>query len=249
VNRTVEIAARSTLARLLGLHLDLSEFYARAFHDSALDELVQRYRGVKPPRFPTIFECLLNAVACQQLSLAAGLTLVSRLAATAGAAAGELHAFPEPGDVLRLSRSTLQALGFSERKAVTILELARAAAAGAFDLRVFEQLEDAAAIEALVGARGVGPWSADYVLLRGLGRLHVFPRGDSGAMNGLRRFLVEAELEVDTNAALERWAPYAGMAYFHLLLRGLEQRGILFAGSTGDLAPSPPRPARTSLDR
>jgi DNA-3-methyladenine glycosylase II len=221
----VEVAARSTLGRLLGLQLDLSDFYARASRDSTVNELVQRYRGVKPPRFPTIFECLLNAVACQQLSLAAGLTLLSRLAATAGAAAGELHAFPEPNDVLRLSRSTLQTLGFSERKALAILELARAAAAGALELSVFEQLDDATAIKALVGRRGIGPWSADYVLLRGLGRLHVFPRGDSGALNGLRRFLVEANLEEDTHAALDRWAPYAGMAYFHLLLRGLEQRG------------------------
>jgi DNA-3-methyladenine glycosylase II len=221
----VEAAARSALARLLGFHHDLSGFYERAAHDRALDELAQRYRGVKPPRFPTIFECLLNAVACQQLSLAAGLTLLSRLAAIAGATAGELHAFPAPADVLRLSRSTLQTIGFSERKAKTILELADAAAAGELELGVIDQLDDAAAIEALARRPGIGPWSADYVLLRGLGRLHVFPRGDAGALNGLRSFLVGSELEADPEAALERWAPDAGMVYFHLLLRGLEQRG------------------------
>jgi DNA-3-methyladenine glycosylase II len=221
----VEAAARSTLARLLGLHHDLSGFYERAAHDRALDELAQQYRGVKPPRFPTIFECLVNAVACQQLSLAAGLTLLSRLAATAGATTGELHAFPAPLDVLRLSRSTLQTIGFSERKAKTILELADAAAAGELEVGVIDQLDDAAAIEALARRPGIGPWSADYVLLRGLGRLHVFPRGDAGALNGLRSFLVGSELEADPEAALERWAPDAGMVYFHLLLRGLEQRG------------------------
>ena len=224
VGQAAEAAARSALSRLLGLHLDLADFYARAARDSALDELAQQFRGVKPPRFPTIFECLLNAVACQQLSLAAGLTLLSRLSATAGTAAGALHAFPTPVDVLRVSRSTLQRLGFSERKAETILQLANAAAAGELELSVFDQLDDAAAIEALVQRPGIGPWSADYVLLRGLGRLHVFPRGDSGALNGLRRFLVGTELEGDPEAALERWAPDAGMVYFHLLLRGLEQR-------------------------
>ena len=219
-----EAAARSTLARLLGLDVDLSGFYARAAHDRLLDELAERYRGVKPPRFPTIFECLLNAIACQQLSLAAGLTLLSRLAATAGAAAGALHAFPAPTDVLRLSQSHLRALGFSERKVETILELADAAAAGELEADVFERLDDAAVVEALVQRRGVGPWSADYVLLRGLGRLHVFPRGDSGALTGLRRFLVGTELEDDPDAALARWPADAGLVYFHLLLRGLEQR-------------------------
>jgi DNA-3-methyladenine glycosylase II len=224
VGRAAEAAARSTLAKLLGLEVDLSAFYVRAARDSLLGELAERYRGVRPPRFPTVFECLVNAVACQQLSLAAGLTLLSRLAVTAGTTAGGLYAFPAPTDVLRLSRSALRTLGFSDRKAQTILELADAAAAGELEAEAFEQLDDAAVVEALVQRRGVGRWSADYVLLRALGRLHVFPRGDSGALSGLRRFLVGTELADDPDSALARWAPDGGMVYFHLLLRGLEQR-------------------------
>lgn len=225
VTGSAEAAARSTLARLLGLDLDLSGFYARAARDSALNELAELYRGVKPPRFPTIFECLLNAVACQQFSLEAGLTLLSRLAASAGARAGALHTFPAPADVLSLPRPALRKLGFSERKAETILELARAAAAGELELQAFEQLDDAAVVEALVQRRGIGRWSADYVLLRGLGRLHVFPQSDVGALNGLRSYLAVTGRDDDYRAALARWAPDAGLAYFHLLLRGLEREG------------------------
>lgn len=224
VGPEAEASARSTLGRLLGLDVALSGFYARASQDRLLGQLADRYRGVKPPRFPTIFECLLNAVACQQLSIAAGLTILSRLAAVAGGPAGTLHAFPTPSDVLDLSRSALRAVGFSEPKAETILELAEAAAAGEFEVERFEQLDDAAVVENLVRRRGIGRWSADYVLLRALGRLHVFPHGDSGALNGLRRFLVGTELEDDPDAALARWASDAGLVYFHLLLRGLEQR-------------------------
>lgn len=221
VGPTDETDARSTLARLLGLNVDLSGFYMRAARDSLLAELAERYRGVKPPRFPTMFECLLNAVACQQLSLAAGLTLLNRLAAATQAPAGAPPGFPAPSDVLGLPRSALQTLGFSTRKAETILELAGAAAAGELELEAFEHLDDAAVVEALVRRRGIGPWSADYVLLRGLGRLHVFPRGDSGALAGLRRFLVGTELADDPDAALRRWAPDAGLVYFHLLLHGV----------------------------
>ena len=210
------------MARLLGLDIDLSDFYARSARDSALNELAERYRGVKPPRFPTIFECLLNAVACQQLSLAAGLTLLSRLAATAGAPAGALYTFPAPTDVLGLPRSALRTLGFSERKAETILELAAAAAAGELELEALEPLGDAAVVEALVRRRGIGRWSADYVLLRGLGRLHVFPQSDVGALKGLRSFLAAAGRADDPRAALALWASDAGLVYFHLLLRGLE---------------------------
>ena len=146
----------------------------------------------------------------------------------AGSRGGAPPAFPEPSDVLGLSRSALQTLGFSQRKAETILELADAAAAGELELESFEHLDDAAVVEALVRRRGIGPWSADYVLLRGLGRLHVFPRGDSGALAGLRKFLIGTKLADDPDAALRRWAPDAGLVYFHLLLHGLaRQAGVL----------------------
>jgi DNA-3-methyladenine glycosylase II len=227
VPRSAEAAARSALARLLGLDVDLSGFYTRAARDCLLNELAERYRGLKPPRFPSVFESLLNAVSCQQLSIEAGLTILSRLAATAGTPIGHLHAFPEPTVVLGLPPSALRTFGFSERKAETILGLARAAAAGELELKRLEQLDDAAVIRALVRRPGIGRWSADYVLLRGLGRLHVFPQSDVGALNGLRSFLGSSGRQASPRAALVRWAPDAGLVYFHLLLRGLEQASEL----------------------
>ena len=228
-----EAHARAILTRLLGIKIDLSGFYARAGADRALAPLAARYRGVKPPRFPTLFECLLNAVANQQLSLEAGLTVLGRLAMAATPDIEGLHPFPAPHDVQRLSASALHQLGFSERKALAILQLARAAANGEFDLDRFEPLDDGDVVRALVRHSGIGRWSADYVLLRGLGRLNVFPQGDIGALGGLRDFLSASGLDEDPAAALARWRPDAGVLYFHMLLRGLEQRGAL------DLEPSP----------
>lgn len=99
------------------------------------------------------------------------------------------------------------------------------AVAGELGLEDLEPLDDASVVDALVGRRGIGRWSADDALLRGLGRLHVFPRSDVGALNGLRSFLAAAGRDEDPRSALTRWAPDAGLVYFHLLLRGLEQRG------------------------
>jgi DNA-3-methyladenine glycosylase II len=166
-------------------------------------------------------------VACQQLSLAAGLTVLSRLVAAVGPDGSEPSPFPAPEDVLRLPVPRLRELGFSDRKAHTILELARAAADGDLDLDRLEPLSDGEVVAALVELRGIGRWSADYVLLRGLGRLHVFPGTDVGALNGLRSFPAASRLDPDPARALKRWSDDAGMLYFHLLLRGLEQRGML----------------------
>jgi len=77
------VRIEAILDRLLGLHVDVSRWYALAARDERLRRLAERFRGVKPPRFPTIFEALVNAFACQQLSLEAGLELLNRLETSA----------------------------------------------------------------------------------------------------------------------------------------------------------------------
>src|SRR6187401_2602063 len=59
---------RAMIDRLLGVRVDLSGWYRMAARDTRLRPLADRFRGLKPPRFPTIFETLVNAFACQQLS-------------------------------------------------------------------------------------------------------------------------------------------------------------------------------------
>jgi 3-methyladenine DNA glycosylase/8-oxoguanine DNA glycosylase len=69
----------SALDRPLGRRVDLLPFYSLAARDSRLNHLAQRFYELKPPRFPTIFETIANGVACQQLSLAVGITLLASL--------------------------------------------------------------------------------------------------------------------------------------------------------------------------
>ena len=82
--RYVRAEVTSLLQRVLGLDVDLRDFYRRAESDPLLGQLVNRFRGLKPPRFPSIFECLANAVACQQLTLTVGINLLNRLAEALG---------------------------------------------------------------------------------------------------------------------------------------------------------------------
>ena len=83
----------------------------------------------------------------------------------------------------------LRELGFSLQKGRAMIELARAITEEGLDLEGLAELPDEEAIECLCGLRGVGRWSAEYVLLRGLGRTHVFPGDDVGARNNLQRWL------------------------------------------------------------
>lgn len=235
-----EQEARATLTRTLGLEVDLSAFYRFAADDEHLGPLVRRFRGVKPPRLPSVFEALANAVACQQITLTQGIRLLNRLAGRYGVAFpaveapltapdAAVHAFPRPHDLVGVDPLDVKALGFSASKGRALVELAGALAQGQMDPDALEALDDEAAVARLLPLRGVGRWTAEYVLLRGLGRTHIFPGDDVGARNNLRRWLgLAAPLDYSgVRQVLAGWQPYGGLIYFHLLLDRLAQAGYL----------------------
>jgi DNA-3-methyladenine glycosylase II len=222
----------------LGLDVDLASFYRRTADDPDLQPLIERFRGVKPPRFPSLFESLCNAVACQQLTLTVGIELLNRLSAALGPRSpgdgSGAHAFPEPGDIVRVGPDALRDLGFSGRKSLALVDLADRLERGTAGVDDLQHLGDDEASTALQALRGIGRWSAEYVLLRGLGRLQVFPGDDVGARNNLaRRLGIATPLDYDgVRRITGRWAPYSGLAYFHFLLAGIEESGWLTTRAT-----------------
>ena len=224
--------ARQVLERMLGLAADLDGFYRVAAGDDRLHALAERFRGMRPPCFPTVFEAVVNAVACQQLSLDVGIHLLNRLARRFGPAVpGPVtrYGFPAPDRLAGADPADLRALGFSTAKARTIVSVAGQVAAGALDLEALRDADDDQAMGVLLGLPGIGRWSTEYVMLRGLARYHVLPGDDVGARNNLRRrFGLAEDAGYDAVASLSRrWQPYAGLVYFHLLLDALAARGYL----------------------
>lgn len=226
-----EMAALVT--RMLGLQIDLEPFYRMAAGDAKLRELAEKYRGLKPVQFPTVFEALGNAFACQQFTIAAGLQLLNRLAQLGSIAMegqdGKFFGFPGPADLARFSPRTFRRLGFSGQKTRAFRELSRNILARNFDPNALRDQTNEAAVAALLRLRGVGRWTAEYVLLRGLGRLDVFPGDDVGARNRLAKWLHRSRPMNygSVRKILSRWQPYAGLIYFHMLMESLSARGSL----------------------
>lgn len=224
---------QEVLQRMLGFSLDLTGFYTLAEHDPTMSALAQRFVGMKPPRFPSLFEALLNAFACQQVTLEVGLLLLNRLTETYGLSFADgqtiSHAFPRPEEIAGASIEDLRMLGFSRQKARAILELATRLTQEPHALSPLEGMNGDAVREMILSLRGVGRWTAEYVLLRGLGRLETFPGDDVGAQRNLQRLLHLAEKPAyETIKALTApWFPYAGFIYFHLLLDALEKQGVV----------------------
>jgi DNA-3-methyladenine glycosylase II len=226
--------ATAALQRMLGTGIDLRDFYRQAGSDRHLGPMVERFRGLKPPRFPSVFECLVNAIACQQLSLTVGLELLNRLAERygrrpSGGPDTPPRAFPIPADLGVADFAEIRRLGFSVAKAVALVELAGRVDEAGLDLERLACVDDATASAVLQRLRGIGRWSAEYTLLRGLGRLDVFPADDVGARNNVQRWLGLAPGADDAaiRRAVSPWSPYAGLVYFHLLLDRVDAAGWL----------------------
>lgn len=225
--------AATVLEWMLGLQIDLSAFYDMSSGEEKLNELVERFRGVKPPRFPSLFEGFANAVACQQLTLTFGIQLLNRMVYAFGPSLSSgveaPRSFPSPEDVVGLEPSAFRALGFSRRKGETLIGLASEMLNGRLDPEKLKMLTDESATRSLNALPGIGRWSAEYVLLRSLGRVNVFPGDDVGAQKNLQKWLQLPEPPdyQEVMKLIARWQPYRGLIYFHLLLDRLAAAGHL----------------------
>lgn len=223
---------QATMQKMLGLAVDLQPFYVLAQRSPELDRLAKRFIGVRPPRFPSVFEALVNAIACQQLSLDVGILLLNRLSETFGVAYPDdgdiVYAFPGPEDLADISEERFRQLGFSYQKARSIKDLAYRMLHEELHLEQLEFVSNEQALICLQSIRGIGRWSAEYVLLRGLGRLDMFPGDDIGGQNNLQKLLRlttrpdYGQLKKLTSV----WQPYTGFVYFHLLLGGLYEKQL-----------------------
>jgi DNA-3-methyladenine glycosylase II len=213
--------------RTLGTEVDLAAFYSGAATVPWLDRIARAARGVKPPRYPSLWETVCNAVVYQQVSIhAAGAILrrvIERYSVEFRTQGARLFAFPPPRTVLDADPAGLRAAGLSVNKIVALKAAAAALAGGELDEATLEPLPTPELIAALVAHKGIGPWTAAVVALRGFGRLDVFPMKDSGVAAALRA--LSGDPATQPEPIIAALAPQQGMLYYHLLLGRLNATG------------------------
>lgn len=219
--------ALAQLRRILGVDRDLEPFYQAAREFSWLRPLLSRARGLKPPRYPDLWEACVMVILFQQISLQAASTITRRLVEALGTrmeSEGVVHyLFPSAERVLGVPDRELRRYGLSPSKAATLRRVGEAIGAGELREEVLEAMPSPAAAEVLQRIKGIGPWSATVILLRGFGRLDVFPINDTSVAHNLE--LVSGGKRVDVGRLMAELGEQRGMLYYHLLLARLEGRG------------------------
>ncbi|HEV3154182.1 MAG TPA: hypothetical protein VGZ02_10295 [Candidatus Baltobacteraceae bacterium] len=206
--------------RMLGTGAKLEQWYERVKPFPWLAYLTRELRGLRPPQYPTLWEALSHAIVFQQISIHAAASIMRRTIEATSAPLDyngkHYYPFPDPQAILAASERTLRGAGLSANKAAHLRSAAQAVAGGSVTREQIDALASPDAAAQLCTIRGIGPWSAAVVLLRGFGRLDVFPLKDSGVAHSIR--LLSGQPSVDAHALLEALGPVRGMLYFHLLL-------------------------------
>lgn len=212
--------------RLLGLRMDAAAFEQSCGQHPELGPLILAQRGLRVPMAATPFEALVWAVTGQQINVGVASMLRRRLILLAGTPhASGLLCHPDASGIARLSAEQLREAKFSVAKTDTILGISRLVCEGRLpldDWMAGVPLAVDRIREGLLSIKGVGPWTLNYVLLRGFGHADGSLHGDVAVRKALQRILPPAELKggkvsaAQTEAWLAQFSPWRSLVAAHL---------------------------------
>jgi len=217
--------AQRIVSSMLNLNLDLRSFYRIASGDTVMAEIVQRLRGLKSPLTPTPFEALIESIIEQQISLIVAHSLQIKVVKSFGDSLNvrgrTYYAFPTPLALGSASTEQLRQCGLSLKKAEYVRDISSLISQGKLDLANYESYDDArAVIQELDKLRGIGVWTAEMTLIRGMGRLDTFPADDVGVRRVISHYYLNNRkiLSEEARDIAVRWGRWKALASFYLII-------------------------------
>ncbi|NKQ57569.1 DNA-3-methyladenine glycosylase 2 family protein [Amycolatopsis sp. K13G38] len=204
--------------RILSLDVDGRDFAAVGRADPVVGALQSRYPGLRPVLFYSPYEAACWTIIGHRIRMTQAARIKQRIAEEYGqtidVAGRQLASFPAPAVLAGLERLP----GLSELKTERLHAIAAAAEEGVLEAAVLRSLEAEDAMEQLRRLRGIGPFSAELILVRGAGHPDVFPRNE-------QRLHAEMRIAYDLPSAdaaelaqvAERWRPFR--SWVALLMR------------------------------
>jgi DNA-3-methyladenine glycosylase II len=244
-----QAAAERVVAGALGAAQPVRGFYGGFGDDPVIGAAIRDFRGLRVAGYPSLWEALVTAILAQQVNLFFAYDIRRELTETFGRKArfdGEaFHAFPTPASFGAETPARLRRFRLSDAKAKAILGLAEGFAGRGLVEDEIAALDDEAAIERLTAFRGIGRWTAEIGLLRGLARPDIFPAGDLGVVKYLAQGLLGHRVKAKEDAMrrlAERWSPWRSLA----LVYGYAELNRRRAESPRPSAPAARRRGRES---
>jgi DNA-3-methyladenine glycosylase II len=203
--------ASAHVSRILGLDVDATRFTAEHVHDSIAAALIADRPGLRPTSFWSTYEAAVWAVLSQRISMVQASRLKQRIAVEHGAESSGFHAFPPPGRLLELE--TID--GVAQAKMERLHAVAQAAIEGKLEATNLRSISVDDALLQLRSIPGIGPFSAELILVRGTGHPDVFPTAER-RLHGIMRTVYERPDATPAELAriAEEWKPHRSWVSF-----------------------------------
>ena len=222
----VELATER-VAWLLGTAQDLAPFYQSAQADAPLAAIVKQFHGLHLPHTASVYEALVLAILGQQIATNVARIIRTLIIETHGPTqvfdGQEFYAFPRPETLGALSVEQLRTMKLSQRKAEYVQGISQAAKRFSPDespdgFESLHRLSDENVVKSMVGLRGVGVWTAQWVLIRALGRPDALPLGDLALRRVVSRvYFGGSEInDAQLDEFAQRWSPWRAYATVYL---------------------------------
>lgn len=217
-------AAQAAIEYIFNLNSDLNLFYRQIENDLVMHKITNALCGFKYPTTATAFESLVDSIVEQQIAIKVARTIEERLAKKFGDKL-ELngityHAFPTPQNLIAVSIADIRSCGLSQRKAEYIYGAAKMIVDGKLDLEEMKNNPDVEAIIAeLDEIKGIGVWTAELTIFRGMQRLDTLPADDFGIRRAISHYYCSGKpiKAVEARKIAEAWGKWGGLAAFYLL--------------------------------
>ena len=199
----------------------LHRFYTFAENNTLLNPLCTTYSGLRLIGIPDFFEAACWAIIGQQINLRFAYQTKRQLVHRYGRHVtykGQLfYDFPSPATIASLQIEDLRVLQFSRQKSEYLIGLAKLMEDGKINIDQLSQLDLEEATQQLCAIRGIGNWTAQYILLKCFRRPNAFPIQDVGLHNALKT-LLKLEQKPDIKAVekiTKDWGCWKGYATFY----------------------------------
>ncbi|MGY4795937.1 DNA glycosylase [Lysinibacillus fusiformis] len=169
---------------------DLTPFYEMANADPILKMPAEKFYGLRVIGIPDLFEALCWGVLGQQINLAFAYTLKRQFVESFGDSiewnGKKYWIFPSYERIAQLTPADLAAIKMTVKKSEYIIGIARLMASGELSKEQLKKMNFKEAEKSLIKIRGIGPWTANYVLMRCLRFQTAFPIDDVGLINSIK---------------------------------------------------------------
>jgi DNA-3-methyladenine glycosylase II len=226
ISKADEEEVKKSISYIFGLDLNLKSFYREMKKDRVMSKIINKFYGLRMGRCPSLFEALVYVITGQQISLRAAHAIIGKFIKMFGDKLKidhrDYYAFPIPEKVASLKIEDLRLCGMSRRKAEYIHNLAKLITEKKINLEALKYKEDEEIIEELCKIRGIGRWTAELVMIRGMGKLSMIPADDLDLQRHFSQYYFKGRKASsnEIRKISQRWGEWKGLAGYYLIIAG-----------------------------